>query len=446
MNNLFNIFSNRELASIIWLIVILATLLIWSKGRFHLKEIAKSAFVPKLTITYLSFIAYIFIIVVLLWKCNFWNTSLLKDTIIWFVFSALGVFFSLNKVKDASYFVQLIKGSISVTVIIEFFVNLYTFSLLAELIILPCLVFMVMLSAYSEISAETNNEHKKVNSCLNQLLGIIGLIYIGFALYRTIMEFKTVPWIDVSKQFILPVILTASSVPYFWGLALYMKYENMFVANNRIFKDSSKTERLMMKIYVIYYGNFSFKRVYRIWKKISFLAYENSTDYRKYIKQVASSPTYKKAPITNKMSIQLFNDIDTCCKSLSSLRIGELSEWNQLQDLGEFYCSNSYYSIKPYGVSNLLLSLQGEELHIHQLELALSIHNNEEREESILKFKECVEEIFRLLLLHIPHNISNSILKGQSYNSENDYFSIEFTVELIGRVESFILVIKSNVN
>lgn len=192
MSSLFNIFSTRELASIIWLIVLLVTILIWSKGRFHLKEIVKSAFAPKLTITYLSFIAYVSIIVILLWKCDFWNTSLLKDTIIWFVFSALGIFFSISKVRDASYFGRLIKGSISATVIIVFFVNLYTFNLLAELIIFPCLIFIVTLSAYSEISAETNKEHKKVSSCLNQLLGIIGLIYIGFALYKTILEFIAV--------------------------------------------------------------------------------------------------------------------------------------------------------------------------------------------------------------------------------------------------------------
>lgn len=444
MDNLCNIFSTRELALIIWIVIFIMVLLGWSKGRYHLKKIIESAFVPNLVVIYFSLIIYISTIVVLLWRFSFWNISLLKDTIFWFLFSALGVFFSLNKVKDVSYFGQLIKKSISVTVIIEFFVNLYAFNLWIELIIFPCLVFIVMLSTYSEISAETNKEHKKVNSCLNQLLGVIGLIYIGFALYKTIMEFKTVPWVDVSKQFILPVILTVSSVPYFWGLALYMKYESMFVANNRIFKDRSKIERLKIKLYVLYYGNFSFKSVYRIWKKIGFIAYEEGTDYRKYIKQVASSPAYKKAPITNKMSIQLFNDIDTCCKSLSSLGIGELSEWNQLQGLDEFYCSNSYYCIQPYGLSNLLLSLQGEELHIHELELSLSIHSLEEREKAIFKFRECVEIIFRLLSLQIPQYISNSILKNESFNCNNNIYSLKFTVEIIGQVESFVLLVKSN--
>lgn len=445
MRYLLNIFSNRELALIIWLMILLLVLFIWDKGRYYLKEIIKYAFVPKLIVLYFSLIIYISTVVVLFWRFRFWDISLLKDTIVWFLFSALGVFFSLNKVKGSSYFWNLFKNSIAITAFIEFFINLYTFSLLVELVIFPCLVFLTIFNVYSEISAQTNKEHKKAHSCLNKLLIIINLVYIGFALYKTIIGFKTIPWADVSKQFILPVVLTISSIPYFWGLALYMKYESMFITNNIIFKERSKIEKLKIKFYILYYGNFSFKRVYRIWKRIGFLAYEGGTNYRKYIKQAVSDPAYKKSPITNKMSIGLFNNIDGCCKSLTSLHLGEFSEWNKLQGLDDFYCSTSYYSIKPYGLSNLLLSLQGEELHIYQLELSLSIYSIEEREEAMLKFKECTEEIFRLLLLQVPYSsISNSILKGKNYNYSNDNFSIELTIEVIGKVESFVLMIKSN--
>ena len=97
MSSFINIFSNRELALIFWLLVIFMSFLVWNKGRAHLKEITKLAFTPKLTITYLSFITYISLIVFLLWKSDFWSISLLKDTIIWFVFSALSILFSLKK-------------------------------------------------------------------------------------------------------------------------------------------------------------------------------------------------------------------------------------------------------------------------------------------------------------------------------------------------------------
>jgi hypothetical protein len=152
-----------------------------------------------------------------------------------------------------------------------------------------------------------------------------------------------------------------------------MKYEMMFIANNKIFRDRTKIERLKIKFFVLYYGNFNFNRVHRIWKELSLLAFEENVNYREYVELIASAPAYKKEPITNKMKIALFNDIDTCCQLLATLGLGEFSEWNKLHSSDEFYCSPSYCKITPYGLSNLLLSLQGEELHIHKLELSLSI-------------------------------------------------------------------------
>ena len=69
------------------------------------------------------------------------------------------------------------------------------------------------------------------------MLIIIGLVYLGFALYKTIIEFNTTNWNDVSQQFLLPLILTILFIPYYWGLTLYVNYEIMFVAINVIFRD-----------------------------------------------------------------------------------------------------------------------------------------------------------------------------------------------------------------
>lgn len=446
MSCLFNIFSTRELALSIWLIILLVILLAWNKGRYHFKKVIASAFASKLIVLYISLIIYTSIVFTLLWLLGFWDACLLKDAIVWMLFSALGILFSLNKAKDVSYFANLIKSSVTVIVIVQFLINLHPFSLLVELITLPILTFLAILSVYSECYAKNNKDYQKVHSCLNKLLGIVGLGYIGFALYETIIGFKTTHWSDVSKQFMLPVILTISFIPYFWGLALYMKYEMMFVANNVIFRDKSKNKRLKMKLYMLYYGHFSFKRVYRIWNKMAFLAYQDYANYRKYIKDVAQPPAHKKSPIINKMGIGLFNNIDDCCKSLTNLQLGEFSEWKKLDSFDEYYCSTGYHSIQQYGLSNLLLSLQGEELHIHQLELSLSIHSIDERNDAMLKFQECVLETLRMLSLNVPHNIYNSVLKNDTCNYANEIFSLSLVNEVIGNMESFVLVIKSEVS
>ncbi len=91
---------------------------------------------------------------------------------------------------------------------------------------------------------------KKTHSCLNKLLIIIGLVYLGFALYKTIIEFNTTNWNDVSQQFLLPLILTILFIPYYWGLTLYMNYEIMFVAINVIFRDKDKYEKCKIKFFI----------------------------------------------------------------------------------------------------------------------------------------------------------------------------------------------------
>ena len=446
MSYLFNALSTRELALFIWLIILLVILLSWNKGTYLFKKVIASVFASKLMVLYISLIVYTAIVFALLFLLGFLNVCLLKDAIVWMLFSALGILFSLNKAKDVSYFANLIKSSITVIVIVQFLINLHPFSLLVELITLPILTFLAILSVYAEYYAKNNKDYQKVHSCLNKLLGIVGLGYIGFALYETIIGFKTTHWSDVSKQFMLPVILTISFIPYFWGLALYMKYKMMFIANNVIFRDKSKNKRLKIKLYMLNYGHFSFKRIYQIWNKMAFLAYQDDANYRKYIKDIAQPPAYKKSPIINKMEIGLFNNIDDCCKTLTNLQLGEFSEWKKLDSFDEFYCSTGYYCTQQCGLSNLLLLLQGEEQHIHKLELSLSIHSVDERNDAMLKFQECVLGTLRLLSLNVPLNIYNSVLKNDTCNYANEIFSLSLVNEVIGNMESFVLVIKSEVS
>ncbi|MDR2891197.1 MAG: hypothetical protein LBV18_06335 [Alistipes sp.] len=444
MKVLLDIFSTRELVLIIWLAVLFVAFLIWDKHRFHLKNIAKAAFAPGLVFSYLSLLIYASALVFILWRCGFWDISLLKDTIIWFLFTAIGVFFGLDKVRDGRYFWRLFKSTFASTVFVEFFANLYSFSLSVEILLFPCVFTLTILSVYSEHSAKTNEAHKKVNSCFNVLLGLIGLLYLGFSIYKTVIEFGSVLWVDVLTQFMLPIFLTILSIPCFWILALWMKYEMMFVANNVLFRDRNTIERLKIKFFILYYGHFSFNRVHRIWKKLALLAFEENVSCREYIKQVSSAPAYKKQPIVNKMRIGLFNDINACRQKLTSLGLGEFSEWDKLHGFDEFYCSPSYYKISPHGLSNLLLSLQGKEFHIHKLELTLSIYSSEKKDLAVQKFTECISSIFEILSLQLPSSFPNPISRGENYTYANDEYSVSLTFEINGQVESVNLLITSN--
>ena len=162
-------FSNRELALLIWLIIVLVYSLIKDKWRCYLKRIITSAFALKLIIVYITLIIYAFVIILLLYLTNIWEICLLKDTIIWLLFSALATAFTLINIKNFSYFTGLIKSNITVTAIVQFIINLYSFSLAIELIMLPIIVFTTALSAYSEYYTKNGQDYHKVHSCLNNV-------------------------------------------------------------------------------------------------------------------------------------------------------------------------------------------------------------------------------------------------------------------------------------
>lgn len=233
-------FSNRELALLIWLIIVLVYSLIKDKWRCYLKRIITSAFALKLVIVYITLIIYAFVIILLLYLTNIWEICLLKDTIIWLLFSALATAFTLINIKNFSYFTGLIKSNITVTAIVQFIINLYSFSLAIELIMLPIIVFTTALSAYSEYYTKNVQDYHKVHSCLNILLSIIGIVYLGFTFYKAIIGFDSINLIDISQQLMLPIILTILFIPYYWLLALYINYEKIFVAINVMFRHKNK--------------------------------------------------------------------------------------------------------------------------------------------------------------------------------------------------------------
>lgn len=447
MSAIFKVLTTRELALIIWLILLLCAVLFQSKLRYHVKEILKTAFHPQLLPLYGTFLIYVMATVALLRVVGFWDSSLLKDTVFWLLFSAMNLFFgisfNLDKIRDGRYFGGLIKDNLKSSISVEFLINLYSFRLWIELVMLPIMALLVMTNTYAELSSKRDDGYKKAHSCLNYLLGIIGLIYIGYAIYKTIGDPKAVFSVAVGKELLLPLLLMLLFIPYLYALALYFKFETMFIANNVLFKDKARADRLWIKFYTLFYGNFSFKRVHRIWRNLGVLAYENNVNYRAYIKRVASAPAYKKLAITNIMSIGLFNDIDACCKSLLSLGLGEFNEWNKPDGFDSFYCSTAYYIIVPEGYSNISLSLEGDEQHIHQLELSLSIIGSEEREVSILKFNEFVHGIFKRLSLQMAPHIHETISESKNFSFSNDIYSVELLCEANERMERFDLSLRS---
>lgn len=169
---------------------------------------------------------YVSLMVFLFWTAGFWDTSAIKDTIIWtFGVASVLLVNSSKAIADQNFFKKTIRGAIGFAVVLEFIVNLYTFPLFVEAILVPLFTCLLML----ELFAANKPEYAQVHRVLTYVLGMVGLLILALSVYRAVsdpQEFAT--WSHL-RDLLLPPIFTLAFVPFIYLLALYMAYELVFV-------------------------------------------------------------------------------------------------------------------------------------------------------------------------------------------------------------------------
>jgi hypothetical protein len=200
-------------------------MLIYKPVRKPFLQVIKTLFCKKFVQFYLIFACYFSIVIYILNRIGFWETSLLKDTIFWVVFAELPLFAkAIEKAKDKHFFINTIKGNLTFVVIVEFLINFWTFDLWLEIIIVPVSVFFGMFYAVSKMK----KEYQQVTKFLEKLQIIAGF-YVLYNLTSNLftqadMLFK----IEIFKNLLLPFVLLVCTIPIVYGLAMYGQYEQIF--------------------------------------------------------------------------------------------------------------------------------------------------------------------------------------------------------------------------
>jgi hypothetical protein len=281
MKEILEGFSTREISIIIWSFIIFSTLIFFARKAFL--NVLKAFFHYKIIIPIIGFGIYCSLIILILYKINFWNFSLLKDSIIWFFSAGLIVFFNANKIENTNYFIEILKDNLKLIIFLEFVLNFYTFSLISELILIPVVTFITILYEYSKVSLLTKPEHKKVNKFLKSILSIFGIILLISALIRLINEFQNLFTFDNVKSIYLPIILTILSFPFYYFLALSMIYETFFIRINFMFKDQKIKKEIKKQI--IINANLNLNKLTNIQKNFMKSEIYNQ-DISEYIKSI----------------------------------------------------------------------------------------------------------------------------------------------------------------
>lgn len=216
--------NNREWALIVWGAVALICMLCHAKIRASILDLVVVFFHKKILLTLAAMILYVAVVVALLYKLDFWEPYLVKDTGFWLIGTALTLMIGLpSATQDEHYFMKSLLDNLKVILVLEFVLNLYAFSFWIEMILFPLLLVVVLFNAF----AERSKRPKAVKKVTNFILSVYALAVISFSLLSILNNFQSFASLENIRAFTLPPLLTITFIPFLYMLALYMAYENM---------------------------------------------------------------------------------------------------------------------------------------------------------------------------------------------------------------------------
>lgn len=245
----------------IWLIII--AIVIFAKVpdiKNNLNELFKAAFQSKLSIIYGILIIYFVSSTYFLYKIGFWNVSLLKDSIFWFLFMGLSFCF---KISSQKHYLLEIKNiwfdNIKATAFLEMIINTYTFHFWQEFLIVPILVSLGILRAIST----TKKEYKPAKDFLDKLFIILGLFICFYFVKSIYLHITNIATFDFWKSFCLQLIYTTLFIIPAITLKTYSEYEGCFCAFTN-YKITNVKYKRYLELKMILLCGLNFQRLHNI--------------------------------------------------------------------------------------------------------------------------------------------------------------------------------------
>jgi hypothetical protein len=262
---LTSILSNREIAAGVWLLIVLIWALSVGSVRRSILGVLEAFFVKIIVVPFVVMLLYVILMVLIFRKIGFWDASALKDTILWTTSTAFATFFSLNKVaEDKHYFRDAIWDNIRLVLMLEFIVNLYSFSLIVELVLVPIVTFIGIMSAVAESKPET----MRLKILFNSVLSIFGLGLLVFTFRELSADFQNLATLKTLRDFFLPPLFTIAFLPFVYLMALYMQYERLFNRVDFANKDVSLARYAKRRFFAV--CHLSLSKLNRFSKNVGF--------------------------------------------------------------------------------------------------------------------------------------------------------------------------------
>ena len=224
--------DNREVSLAFWLAIAVTFMVAKRELRSALINLVRSFFAWRLAIVWVLLTIYVWCETRLLGRMGIWDDSHLKATIVWGVTVAVVAFTQLAAGRSL---VEMARQNFTVTVVVDFLVNLYVFRLIVELLFVP---FMFLLGGLLGV-AEGKDEYRTVVRPLRAMTMAVGMGLIGHAAYNIYFHFSSFASIATAKTFAIPPILSLLFVPFLYIALLIFRYERLLNLVKFVVKDQT---------------------------------------------------------------------------------------------------------------------------------------------------------------------------------------------------------------
>lgn len=219
-------FNNREIATAIWLTLFAIWILTKSNVRSSIAGVFRAFLNWKILTCVAAMLLYIGAIVTALYAIGFWQLPMIKDTVLWFCFTAFAMVMRFSTSRDNDDIMRkVLADNLKLIIFLEFLAGAYVMSLPAELVFVPFVTFIVLLDTVAKL----DEKNAVVAKFTTFLLAVIGFAILGFAVSRAIGDFQNLGTMDTVRTIAFPPLMSIAFIPFIYGLVVIVAYESIFI-------------------------------------------------------------------------------------------------------------------------------------------------------------------------------------------------------------------------
>lgn len=220
-------FTAREWASITLIALFILFSARTKKVRGSIFGVVKAFFHWKILLPIICAQIYISIFAYALYKYGLWNTTILRETIFFLFYTSIALIFKYNNNDERISSIKgIVEDTIKATLIIEFYLNIHTFSYGVELIIQFLLALLFFMGAYNK---RDTKDLAKTYSCTQILFYGLSISLLVYSIYMSIGEWKENFTSQTVISLLFPIVATIAYWPFLYLFSVIKAYEECFV-------------------------------------------------------------------------------------------------------------------------------------------------------------------------------------------------------------------------